>query len=206
MIRYLYIFLAFISLGLAPLTASPEQLGQLGQIEQIGQSDQFNAQHTAFSVAIDQIDANVVFMRHALAPGYGDPDHFDIDQCATQRNLNATGRQQAQDIGLYIKSQGVRFDAILSSQWCRCVDTAIALDLGEWQRFAGLNSFFQDHVDRTETLALLSDRLETIADDELILMVTHQVVISAVTRYSTPSGGLVLYNSRTGKAKPLSIP
>lgn len=193
MIRYLYILLTFLIFDLSPLYAST------------GQSNQSDTQHATLSAAIEQIDANVVFMRHALAPGYGDPDHFNIEQCATQRNLSDTGRQQAQDIGLYIKSQGIKFDAILSSQWCRCVDTAIELDLGAWQRFAGLNSFFQDHVDRTETLALLSDRLETVADDELILMVTHQVVISAATGYSTPSGGLVLYNTRTGKAMPVSI-
>jgi phosphohistidine phosphatase SixA len=155
--------------------------------------------------AIDEIDANVIFMRHALAPGYGDPDDFDINQCDTQRNLDDTGRAQAQFIGQHLKTEQLIFTDILSSQWCRCKETASELGLGDWRSFAGLNSFFQDHADRTETLTLLSEKIDTIKENELVLMVTHQVVISAVTGHSTRSGGLILYNTASGKTLPFSI-
>ena len=70
--------------------------------------------------AITAVDANVVFLRHALAPGYGDPDNFSLGDCDTQRNLDAKGRQQAIDIGAAIQRSGFRFTQVFSSEWCRC--------------------------------------------------------------------------------------
>ena len=166
---------------------------------------QANTNNLTLTDAINQIDANVIFMRHALAPGFGDPAHFDINQCDTQRNLDDAGREQAQFIGQYLKTEQLIFTDILSSQWCRCIETASALALGDWNSFAGLNSFFQDHADRTETLALLSGKLDMIHENELVLMITHQVVISAVTGHSTRSGGLILYNTSSGESLPFSI-
>ena len=123
-------------------------------------------------------------MRHALAPGYGDPDNFDIADCSTQRNLDATGRKQSQDLGQLFRSSELTIDAILSSRWCRCQDTAIEMDIGDYRTHDGLNSFFQDHVDRDETLALLREELSRLKSDDLVLMITHQVVIQAVTGIS----------------------
>lgn len=156
--------------------------------------------------AIKQIDANVVFMRHALAPGFGDPETFRIDDCTTQRNLDQAGRRQAEDIGHYFRDHQILFTDIISSRWCRCTDTADLLDLGNWSEFDGLNSFFQNHVDRHKTLEQLNRKLDTVASDELVLMVTHQVVINAVTGISPPSGGLVVYNTRTQDAKAVRVP
>ena len=154
--------------------------------------------------------ANVIFMRHALAPGTGDPANFNIDDCTTQRVLNDAGREQARalggQLGAYLDANNKKLDAILTSQWCRCRDTAILLDLGEWQEFAGLNSFFSGHVDRDETLALLRARLDDIGPDELVLMVTHQVIITAITGIFPPSGGMVLYNTETGAVSRLTLP
>lgn len=164
-----------------------------------------NTDAVSLADEINRINANVIFMRHALAPGYGDPANFDINQCATQRNLDETGRNQAQFIGQYFINEDITLTDILSSQWCRCKDTATELGLGQWNSFAGLNSFFQDHADRTETLDLLSIKLDQIGENELVLMVTHQVVISAVTRHSTQSGGLILHNTRTGVSVPFTI-
>ena len=154
----------------------------------------------ALKNAVTSHGANVIFMRHALAPGYGDPDDFDINDCATQRNLDATGRQQAQDLGQLFQSSGLTLDAILSSRWCRCQDTAIEMDIGAYRTHDGLNSFFQDHVDRDETLALLRAELSRLKSDDLVLMITHQVVIQAVTGISPRSGGMVLFNSETGQS------
>ena len=152
---------------------------------------------------IEQIKANVIFMRHALAPGYGDPEYFDINDCATQRNLNDEGRAQAGEIGAYFIDNNLVPDQIFTSQWCRCRDTATALNLGEWTSHEGLNSFFQGYVDRAQTLAKLEKLLDNIGENEIVLMVTHQVTIQAVTGMSVPSGSIVLYNSRTKKALSL---
>ena len=156
--------------------------------------------------ALAQTGANVVFMRHALAPGYGDPDNFQIEDCNTQRNLDEDGRRQAEAIGRYFREHQITFTTILSSRWCRCTQTAELLSYGSWSEFDGLNSFFQGHVDKQETLALLKDKLGSLSSDDMVLMVTHQVVISAITDISPPSGGLVVYNTSTQNAKPVRVP
>ena len=155
--------------------------------------------------AIAATNANVIFMRHALAPGYGDPAHFNVSDCATQRNLDAEGRAQAAATGAWLRQNNYRFDAVLSSAWCRCKDTASGLDIGPWRVFNGLNSFFEGHVDRAETLRLLETQMADIPLDGKVLMVTHQVVISAVTGIAPPSGGMVVYNSVTGAAQSVRL-
>ncbi len=160
----------------------------------------------ALEEALRDTSANVIFLRHTLAPGNGDPANFDIDSCDTQRNLSTSGRDQARRLGAYFQSLDIQPDTILSSAWCRCQDTAIEMGLGPHTVFAGLNSFYDGHVDREETLALLRKRLAEIEEDSLVLMVTHQVVITAVTGIFPPSGGVVAFNSRTGVAKAVGAP
>ncbi|MEK9696619.1 MAG: histidine phosphatase family protein [Candidatus Poseidoniales archaeon] len=153
---------------------------------------------------VASIDANVVFMRHALAPGTGDPENFAIEDCATQRNLSPQGRSQARQIGLLLKAS-FSFADIYSSEWCRCVETTRLLDLGEWETLSGLNSFYEGHVDRERTLNLLDRFLNSLNGDRLTLLVTHQVVISAVTGKYAKSGGLVFYNSKTKQSVGASL-
>lgn len=167
---------------------------------------QAQAQAGELSDAIKAVNANVLFLRHALAPGFGDPAEFRIDDCSTQRNLDDAGRHQSRRLGAYLRDEGIGFDEILSSRWCRCVDTAAEMDVGEFTTFDGLNSFFNGHVDREVTLALLSAKLADLPPDGLVLMVTHQVVISAVTGIPPQSGGFVAYNSHTGEAKRAGTP
>jgi len=159
--------------------------------------------------ALKEEGINIIFIRHALAPGYGDPEDFDLSDCSTQRNLNDTGIRQAQALGRELKkaiTEAQRpLTAILSSQWCRCQDTAREMALGPVDTFAGLNSFFQDHADRDTTLAMLEDKKASLGADDLVVMVTHQVVISAATSLSTSSGGLVLHNTRTGVSTGLTL-
>ena len=95
------------------------------------------------TAAISSIDANVVFMRHALAPGFGDPANFALENCATQRNLDSVGRKQAMEIGAEIRLSATTFTEVLSSEWCRCKETTELLGLGSWDPFSGLNSFFR---------------------------------------------------------------
>ena len=106
------------------------------------------ADSISWKEVLDQPRYNVFFLRHALAPGYGDPPDFNIDNCKTQRNLNTEGKDQATFIGTDLKNIGISFDKIYSSEWCRCIETASLLSLGDVSTFPGLNSFFQDHYDR----------------------------------------------------------
>ena len=85
----------------------------------------------------------VILMRHALAPGIGDPEIFQVDRCETQRVLNDTGRRQAQRLGDQLRRAGLAATQVYSSQWCRCLETAELLDLGPVIEEPGLNSFFQ---------------------------------------------------------------
>jgi phosphohistidine phosphatase SixA len=160
---------------------------------------------SALAKVIAETGANVMFMRHALAPGYGDPSHFDVNDCDTQRNLDATGRAQAKSLGKVLKQHQIRFDEIKSSQWCRCQETARLLEVGKVMPFTGLNSFFEEHADREQTLRQLKSYLDALKQDELVLLVTHQVVISAVTGVYAPSGGVVLFNTTTKASKALDL-
>ena len=160
---------------------------------------------SALAKVIAETGANVMFMRHALAPGYGDPSYFDVNDCATQRNLDATGRAQAASLGKVLRQHEIRFDEIKSSQWCRCQETARLLNVGKVVPFTGLNSFFEEHADRDQTLRQLKSYLDSLKKDELVLLVTHQVVISAVTGIYAPSGGVVLFNTTTKASKALDL-
>ena len=91
----------------------------------------------------------VLLIRHALAPGVGDPDGFRLDDCATQRNLSDEGRRQARAIGDWLRARGIGQAHVYSSQWCRCLETAALLDLGPVTELPALNSFFERRQDRT---------------------------------------------------------
>lgn len=141
-------------------------------------------------------DYNVILMRHALAPGFGDPANFQIDDCDKQRVLNEKGRIQARDIGKSFEAKGLKPTRILTSPWCRCIQTAQELGLGSWTIHPGLSSFYEGHVRQEDSLPLLLRELEMIAQDELVLMITHQVVIQALTGRYVDSGGYLLVNSQ----------
>ena len=66
----------------------------------------------------------IIFIRHALAPGGGDPENFDILNCNTQRNLNEVGREQAKQIGNFFDKKKIPIKEVISSEWCRCKETA----------------------------------------------------------------------------------
>ena len=143
------------------------------------------------------ISANVIFLRHALAPGVGDPENFIKEDCSTQRNLNDKGRLQARLIGNYLRSTNLKFSQILTSEWCRCIDTAKELNLGQWTTFSGLNSFFQEYEKKDQVMNKLQKKLDSLGYSDLALFVTHQVVISEQTGIVPRSGEMVLYNSIT---------
>ena len=145
-------------------------------------------------------------IRHALAPGFGDPQNFDLNNCSTQRNLDGEGREQAFRIGEKIKAARIKFSKIYSSQWCRCLETAKNMNLGEITVEPGLNSFFQGIVPKEKTLSILRERLKSIeTNQQLVLMVTHQVTITAVTGITVSSGGVVAFNTNSGESREVRI-
>jgi broad specificity phosphatase PhoE len=151
------------------------------------------------------IGADVLFLRHALAPGTGDPAGFRLEDCSTQRNLSDEGREQARALGNAIRASNLPVAQVLTSQWCRARDTATLLNLGDPVDEPGLNSFFGNSDARAPTLDTLTKTLATLPDG-ITVMVTHQVVITAITGQTVPSGGAVLYDVDTGRAEPIPLP
>jgi len=139
----------------------------------------------------------VAVMRHAIAPGFSDPPEFDVHDCSTQRNLDATGRAQARAIGAAFRENGIDIDRVLTSQWCRCRDTAELLDLGPVEEFPALNSFFEDRSTRGTQTQVVRDFLARQPDDRRLMLVTHQVNITALTGRGTSSGEVVVIDVAT---------
>ena len=154
---------------------------------------------------IHNMEANVIFLRHTLAPGIGDPNNFKLNDCSTQRNLNEKGRNQAILIGKKIIANNIKFNEILSSEWCRCIETIQNMNIGIWKNFSGLNSFYQGYYKKENVINSLRKKLNDISKDELVLMVTHQVVIEEITGIITDSGGMVLYNSHFKKSNEIKF-
>ena len=148
----------------------------------------------------------IIFMRHALAPGNGDPSDFAINDCSTQRNLDKTGIEQSKIIGKFFKKNKFNFTKIFSSFWCRCKDTAFYLNIGDYYTHQGLNSFYEGHVDRDKTLKELKHLINSLSNNKgLYLMVTHYVVIQAISELSVPSGGMIVYDMISKKSEYLQI-
>jgi phosphohistidine phosphatase SixA len=137
---------------------------------------------------------HILMIRHAYAPGTGDPAHFKIRDCATQRNLDKRGRTQARDIGDWLRSKGINAANVYSSQWCRCLETARLLDLGTVAELPALNSFYELPQDREPNIRALRSFIANLpANGELIILVTHFVTILEISEEGVSSGeGVVL--------------
>lgn len=133
----------------------------------------------------------VVLIRHALAPGIGDPDQFTIDECASQRNLNEAGRHQAHKIGVLFRANGVKNADLHSSEWCRCIDTAQLMELGIIKKLKFLNSFFQSYDRRDFQTYEAMNWIIKAKKIKPIILVTHQVNITALTGIYPSSGELI---------------
>jgi len=140
-------------------------------------------------------DAYVLLVRHAYAPGVGDPPGYSLERCETQRVLNDEGRRQSERMGLWLRRQGVERAAVYSSVWCRCQETARRLQLGPVKIEPALASFFdqpQQAAEQTARLqAFVAQMLRTKKDQALIL-VTHHVNIRDYLGPDVGSGDMVL--------------
>ena len=156
----------------------------------------FIAQQALASLANDLQDGqHVLLMRHADAPGYGDPAGYVISQCSSQRNLGDYGKKQAKAIGTWLSSQGIQKADVFSSPWCRCLDTANLLNKGPIKIEPSLSSFFDNmSLEKRQT-----KELEAFIKSELakpskapLILVTHHVNIQAYTGKVVGVGDMVL--------------
>ena len=131
-------------------------------------------------------------MRHAEAPGTGDPAGFRLDDCSTQRNLSAAGREQARRIGQRFRDQGVEIARVLSSRWCRCLETARLLELGPVEPYPTLDSFFQQAERGPQQTADLRRFVSEVRNGPSLVLVTHQVNITALTGVFPQAGEMVV--------------
>lgn len=138
---------------------------------------------------------HVLLMRHAYAPGVGDPPGYSLDLCESQRLLNEEGKQQSVRIGQWLRSQGVANATVYSSVWCRCQQTAERLGLGPVTIEPTLASFFENALraaDQNKRLqAFIAQSLKSKGDRALVL-VTHHVNIRAFMGRDVGSGDMVL--------------
>jgi broad specificity phosphatase PhoE len=137
----------------------------------------------------------VILMRHASTePGLGDPRHFRVGDCATQRNLSEAGRAEARRVGERFREERVPVARIYTSPWCRCRETAM-LAFGQAEDWEPLSSFF-DFPDReAEMTAAVKRRIATYARRKPagnVVMVTHNVNIAALSRRSVAQSEMVL--------------
>lgn len=146
---------------------------------------------------------HVLLMRHADAPGYGDPQNYQISQCSTQRNLGDLGRKQAKNTGDWLSIQGIEQAKVYSSPWCRCIDTASLLNKGTVKKEAALGSFFDDMSQakrQTDELVKLIAIERKQNPTMPIIMVTHHVNIQSYMGMVVNSGDMVLVKvDPTGK-------
>jgi len=137
---------------------------------------------------------HVLIMRHALAPGIGDPDGFVREDCSTQRNLSDAGRVQARQLGERLRAGEIESARVYSSRWCRCLDTASGLDLGPVIPLPALDSVFQLRHETEARTRALRDFLANLEPGAPAILVTHQSNVRALTGRPTASGGGLVIN------------
>ena len=135
----------------------------------------------------------LIFIRHAYAPGSGDPNNFNLNDCSTQRNLSYDGRKQAKYIGEFFTKNKIKIDKVFSSEWCRCKETAL-IAFKEFSTKNFLNSFYsQKHEkNRDKQIKELNNYVKQFKSKKNLILVTHYVLISDVLNYAPSSGEIVV--------------
>ena len=148
----------------------------------------------------------LIFIRHAYAPGGGDPKNFNINDCSTQRNLSNEGKVQSKKIGNFFKKNKISIEKVYSSEWCRCKETAyIAFENFETKNF--LNSFFSEQFveNRQNQIKDLNRFIKNWNGNGNLIFVTHYVVISELLNYAPSSGELVISDKQLKVIDTLEI-
>ena len=148
----------------------------------------------------------VIYIRHAYAPGGGDPDNFDINDCDTQRNLNYSGKLQAKNIGNFFKNNEIPIHRVISSEWCRCKETAF-LSFNKFETKNFLNSFYSSKFSKNKIKQIkeLKKYIEESQNEGNLVLITHYVVISEVLGYSSSSGEIVISNKNFDKIGSIKL-
>jgi len=135
----------------------------------------------------------LIFIRHAYAPGGGDPNNFNLNDCSTQRNLSDEGRKQAEYIGEFFKKKKIKIDKVLSSEWCRCKETA-KIAFKNFYTNSFLNSFYSSKFakNKDKQINSLNEYIKKFKSDKNLVLVTHYVLISEVLNYNPSSGEIVV--------------
>ena len=154
----------------------------------------FSLQANEIDWTLAQKGNKIILIRHALAPGGGDPVGFKINDCTTQRNLNQIGIDQSKRIGILFRINQVPIDQVLSSQWCRCKDTA-KFAFKQFKEFSALNSTFQSPYDENEFKQL--EEIKKFIKNwngkgKNLILVTHYSIITAITKAVPGSGEIVI--------------
>ena len=139
---------------------------------------------------------NIIFIRHAIAPGNGDPDNFDLRDCSTQRNLSKNGIEQSKKIGEFFKDNKIKVEKVLSSEWCRCKDTA-KFAFKNFEVFSSLNSFYDAKFadKKEEQIKNLKKYIKEWKGEDNLVLITHYVVILAVLDKGASSGEILISNN-----------
>ena len=135
----------------------------------------------------------LIFIRHAYAPGSGDPKNFNLDDCSTQRNLNNRGKKQSKNIGSLFLKNNIKIHKVYSSEWCRCKETAdIAFKKFETKQF--LNSFYSPQYSKNRIQQVIDFKhfLKKWNEKDNLIFITHYVVISEFLNYAPSSGEIVI--------------
>ena len=135
----------------------------------------------------------LIFIRHAYAPGNGDPNNFNLNDCSTQRNLNVDGRKQSKYIGKFFRENKIKIHQVLTSEWCRCKETAnIAFKNFSTKSF--LNSFYSSKFKKNKDKQIeeLNNYVKKFKSNKNLVFVTHYVLISEVLNYGPSSGEIVV--------------
>ena len=144
---------------------------------------------------INQLEdgGKLIFIRHAYAPGSGDPDNFNLNDCSTQRNLSKEGRKQAKYIGEFFKNKKIKVDKVLSSEWCRCKETAV-IAFSNYKTESFLNSFFSNKFRKNKDLQIknLKSYIDKWDKKKNLILVTHYVVILEILDYPPSSGEIII--------------
>lgn len=138
----------------------------------------------------------IALMRHAIAPGGGDPAGFVLGDCTTQRNLDGRGRSQARNTGTALRAAGITFDQVWSSGWCRSFDTAELMEMGPVEVRPFLHSFFGNRANGPAQTREALAALAAAPSGARLLLVTHQVNITALTGVVPQSGEIIVTQRR----------
>ena len=135
----------------------------------------------------------LIFIRHAYAPGNRDPQNFNLLDCESQRNLSQEGIAQSKKIGLFFTENKIQIDKVLSSEWCRCKDTA-KFAFSTYETFSALNSFYDIRFSKNKNKQIknLKKYIDGWNGKKNLVLVTHFVVISEILNLGSSSGEIIV--------------